>query len=52
MANSDFSIVYMDSDGTLSIIHPADKCPLTDKSPGTVPATGVIVGVNVSLPST
>ena len=29
MANSDFSIVYMDSDGTLSIIHPANKCPLT-----------------------
>ena len=29
MANSDSSIVYMDSDGTLSIIHPSDKCTLT-----------------------
>ena len=29
MANSDKSIVYIDSDGTLSIIHPSDKCTLT-----------------------
>ena len=29
MANSDSSIVYMDSDGTLSIIHPSDKCTRT-----------------------
>ena len=29
MANSDKSIVYIDSDGTLSIIHPSDKCILT-----------------------
>ena len=29
MPNSDSSIVYMDSDGTLSIIHPSDKCKRT-----------------------